>query len=206
MKFICSKISILFPSQNHNQDSILDFVGGVSSHCFVPLSYGGGLYDFNTCDKVLLSGVEKVIFNSSTILNDFSLVKEVSSKYGSQATTLMIEVTNTFTNTGVIAHCNPYIADLSKYIKKAICSGIGEMIFFAKDRDGQNCGLSISLAELVSPFTKELPILLSGGFSSFDQAFYLHSHFHISGCLIGFQFSFINNSSNSILVNTSDTK
>jgi cyclase len=50
----------------------------IASECFMPLSYGGGIKDVHTVEKLLKLGVEKVSINSA-LLSNLDLCKKIRS-------------------------------------------------------------------------------------------------------------------------------
>ena len=63
----------------------------ISSECFMPLSYGGGITSVEMAEKVLKIGFEKVIINTAALCNSH-LIREISDKIGSQSLIVAIDV------------------------------------------------------------------------------------------------------------------
>ena len=54
-----------------------------ASECFMPLSYGGGIKTMEQAQRLFNSGIEKICLQTS-VLDNFSLVKNLSDKWGSR--------------------------------------------------------------------------------------------------------------------------
>ena len=61
----------------------------------MPLTYGGGINDFETAEKLFYLGVEKICIQESSF-NDLSLLNKISNRYGSQSLVMSIDVKKFF--------------------------------------------------------------------------------------------------------------
>src|SRR5687768_12019826 len=68
-----------------------DFIRLLSSECFMPLSYGGGIQNLEQADIIFQAGVEKVVLGASAHLNS-GLVPSIAMKYGSQSVMVSVDV------------------------------------------------------------------------------------------------------------------
>ena len=62
----------------------------VSKTCFMPLIWGGGISSVSEVRETLRNGADKVSINSAAIDNP-SLIREASGKFGSQAVVVSID-------------------------------------------------------------------------------------------------------------------
>ena len=67
-------------ASNENRDTIYDVVQKTSKKCFVPLTVGGGVRNFDSIQKYTDAGVEKVILGSAAIKNK-NFLKEACDKF-----------------------------------------------------------------------------------------------------------------------------
>lgn len=63
----------------------------IAGECFMPLSYGGGIRDFDTAKRIFSLGFEKIIVNSIAFENP-ELLQKLSEHFGSQAIIAAMDV------------------------------------------------------------------------------------------------------------------
>ena len=63
----------------------------IASECFMPLSYGGGIINLESADKLFKIGVEKVVIGCSAHRKP-NLVKDLSLRFGSQSVVVCIDI------------------------------------------------------------------------------------------------------------------
>ena len=61
----------------------------------MPLTYGGGINNFDTVEKLFYSGIEKVSIQDRNFKN-FDLINKISKRYGSQSVVMSIDVKSSF--------------------------------------------------------------------------------------------------------------
>ncbi len=143
----------------------------ISTECFMPLGYGGGITTLNEIEKLFNLGIEKVILNSSAFI-DHKLLKESIQIFGNQSVILSMDVKkhwlsrkqtvyimNGQKNTGVAA---------SDYAKQMEDLGVGEIIVNSIDQDGTMSGYDLSLIKSIADLVK-IPIVALGGAGTIDD-------------------------------------
>ncbi|MBL0356333.1 MAG: imidazole glycerol phosphate synthase subunit HisF [Chitinophagaceae bacterium] len=138
-----------------------------ASECFMPLSYGGGIRTMEQAQRLFNSGIEKICLQTS-VLNDLSLVKNLSEKWGSSSILVSIDVKRNW-----LGHPKLYSAATGKILDKkwtdfmleAVKAGAGEIVLNAVDKDGTMKGMD---TELISEAAKILsvPLVAVGGAGS----------------------------------------
>jgi imidazole glycerol-phosphate synthase subunit HisF len=138
-----------------------------ASECFMPLSYGGGINTMEQAQRLFNSGIEKICLQSA-VLNDLSLVKKLSDKWGSSSILVSVDVKKNW-----MGQPRLYSAATGKTLDKkwtdfmleAVKAGAGEIILNAVDRDGTMKGMD---TELVKEAAKILsvPLVAVGGAGS----------------------------------------
>ena len=68
-----------------------DYLGSLTSECFMPMCYGGGVRSVDDVRRVLATGVEKVAINSAGI-DDPDLLSRAADVFGSQAIVASVDV------------------------------------------------------------------------------------------------------------------
>lgn len=139
-----------------------DFIGELSSECFMPLSYGGGITQLAHCERLNRLGVEKFVLGHASL--DTSLVQAISRDLGTQAVTACIDVAGR----GDAVRCVTRSArhqtgrhplDLCRELEDL---GIGEIILQSVDLDGARTGLDLELIARISSALR-VPLVALGG-------------------------------------------
>lgn len=138
------------------------FVRELSSECFMPLAYGGGITRLDHCEQLNRAGVEKFVLGHAAF--DADLVRSVSRDIGSQAIAACIDVVGQ----GFLAHCVTQSGRKDMGRKPLeLCRelqdlGIGEIILQSVDLDGARSGYDL---ELISEVSRGLsvPVIALGG-------------------------------------------
>jgi cyclase len=140
----------------------------ITSECFMPICYGGGVKTLSDFRQLFYMGVEKVSV-SSLLFEQPEIIKQAVSIYGSQSivATLDINQTRFRKKYFVCSHSsknkiNVSVVEAAKYV----CSlGVGEIIVNTVHRDGTWLGFD---NELIRQITKsvDVPVVALGGAGS----------------------------------------
>lgn len=165
----------------------------IANECFMPLSFGGGIRDFETIKKYLSNGADKVIVN--TILFDQpKVVKRAIEVFGAQAIVASLDyriqdqAIKFYKNNGSeLVLFNEY--QVASYISKLGC---GEVLLTSMDNDGAGEGYDIvTIEKMVKLF--EVPLVACGGAMSVHDFERLSEVPNISGIAAGNMFHFTEN-------------
>lgn len=171
-------------------DEILELV---SKECFMPLSFGGGIRDFDTIQNYLKKGADKVILNTLLHKNP-EIARKAVNTFGSQAVIASIDYRVSdgrfyfYIENGSVK----LDLDLHQMVKHIQQIGCGEVFLTSIDRDGTGEGYDL---ENINRFTEvfEIPVIACGGaISSFDFQ-ELADIEKISGIAAGNMFHFTEN-------------
>jgi cyclase len=145
----------------------IKLISEIASECFMPLSYGGGLRDFDDIKTIFNVGVEKIIINSYAIENpDF--VREASRCYGSQSIVVAVDVKRNsigkyeIFSLGARQKTKLNLVDHVKEMEKL---GAGEIFLNSIDRDGTMEGYDIDMIKGVTEAVS-IPVIACGGAGS----------------------------------------
>jgi cyclase len=142
-----------------------DLISELTTECFMPLSYGGGITSLNQIEKLFKIGVEKVVLGT-VCFEKPELVKEAVSVFGSQSIVGVLDFKKSlFSNkNSVFIHGGEKKTSLSpeKYLKYLEGLNIGEVLVQSIDREGLRVGFELELLKKIS-MSSELPILSMGG-------------------------------------------
>ena len=141
----------------------LDLIKKIRQETFVPLCVGGGISDIDSASRIINEGVEKIIVNASTLAN-LDFVNQVASKFGSQSSTVSIDVIKDDNEYLIYSHLlkKTINLDIVKFIKNCESAGAGEIILTAVHREGTGLGYDIDLYKIAENLVK-IPIIASGG-------------------------------------------
>ena len=145
-------------------------ISDIASECFMPLSYGGGINNFEQAKKLFDIGVEKIILSSS-IHNNEDLIKKLSNHFGSQSIVACIDVKkNFFGNYKVYSHSGKKNTnkDPLNFAVKLQKIGVGEIIINSIDKDGTMTGYDIGLISGIANCL-DIPVVACGGASSVND-------------------------------------
>ena len=138
-----------------------------ASECFMPLSYGGGIKTMEQAQRLFNSGIEKICLQTS-VLDDLSLVKNLSDKWGCSSILVSVDVKRNW-----LGQPKLYSAATGKtldkkwqdYMLDAVKAGAGEIVLNAVDKDGTMKGMDIELIKEAAKILS-VPLVAVGGAGS----------------------------------------
>lgn len=145
-------------------------ISEIAGEAFMPLAYGGGITTLEQIRKILYSGAEKVVLNTSA-LDSPQLITAAARQFGNQSVVASIDVKKDWLgryrvyrnggsrNTGLL------VAD---YARKMEDAGAGEIFLTSIDRDGTFRGYDLELIFKVSQ-SLSIPVVACGGAADIDD-------------------------------------
>ncbi len=150
--------------------TMVDVVERTASHCFMPLTVGGGIRTVEDMRAMLRAGADKVSINTAAI-QDPGLISRGASAFGSQCIVVAIDAKRragggwtVFTHGGR----NPTTLDAVEWATKVVSLGAGEILLTSMDADGTKAGYDIELTAAVSEAVG-VPVIASGGAGDLDH-------------------------------------
>jgi len=147
-----------------NKGPPFDLLAKITSECFMPLGYGGGVCRLEDVKTLLNMGIEKVVINTHAVENP-SFIRAVSDIIGSQSVVVSIDVKRNpngkyevYTKSGT----EPTGKDPVKHALEMEKQGAGELLLNSIDRDGTMQGYDLELIRLVSGAV-QVPVVACGG-------------------------------------------
>lgn len=141
-----------------------EVIAEIAGECFMPVAYGGGITSFTDVQRVIRSGIEKVVINSAAYGN-LDVIREASATFGAQAVVGAIDVRKPllggyklFSRSGL----DEQKVRLMDHVKALVDAGAGEIFVNSIDRDGVMGGYDIDLIRQVCAATNT-PVIASGG-------------------------------------------
>lgn len=143
----------------------------ISTECFMPLGYGGGISSIQEIEYLFNLGIEKIILNSNACSNP-KLVAEAINIFGSQSIVVSMDVRKNWLTKKQIVYTlngehNTKINPL-EYAKRMEEFGVGELIVNSIDQDGTMEGYDYNLIKTISEAVK-IPIVALGGAGSIED-------------------------------------
>ena len=139
----------------------------LSNEVFCPLSYGGGVYNFDDAKRIVMMGYEKILFNNSS-LNNWEILKKTSEYFGSQSVIMNLDVikeNNCFYIYDYRSN-KKLSVELRKFIKDSNLTCVGEILVSVVNLDGSFLGPDLEFLQDIKDLTSK-PIIYKGGISSF---------------------------------------
>ncbi len=141
-----------------------DFISEIASEAFIPFGYGGGIRTSKDVKKLINSGVEKIILNTSAIENpDF--INECAQLIGSSSVVIKIDYKRNIFGREEIYSQNgtkKIKYNISDFCKDIISRGAGEIILSDISRDGTGKGFDIDFIKKISDLVN-IPVVASSG-------------------------------------------
>ena len=153
-----------------NRQTMFNLVRQTAEMCFMPLTIGGGVRTTEDVRNLLLSGADKVSFNSAAVLNP-NVISEASNRFGQQCIVVAIDAKSSPNGTWeIFTHAGTQATgiDAVTFAKEVEKKGAGEILLTSMDNDGTRSGYNIPLTKAVSDAVK-IPVIASGGAGSLQH-------------------------------------
>ncbi len=156
-------------ASHEDRDTIYDVVARTVSHCFMPVTVGGGVRTIEDIRKLLLAGADKVSINTAAVHRpDF--VREAAEKFGSQCIVVAVDAKSAQSLGGgpekfeIFTHGGrkPTGIDAVDWSRRMAEYGAGEILLTSMDRDGTKQGFDIALTRAIADAVP-IPVIASGG-------------------------------------------
>lgn len=155
---------------HENRGTMYDLAQRTAEHCFMPLTVGGGVRSVDDVRKLLLSGADKVSFNSAAVA-DPDVVARAADRFGSQCIVVAIDAKTVepgrweiFTHGGR----RPTGIDAVEFARTVESKGAGEILLTSMDRDGTKSGFNLPLTRAIAEAVG-IPVIASGGVGTLDH-------------------------------------
>ncbi|MGR3795512.1 imidazole glycerol phosphate synthase subunit HisF [Vannielia sp. SX4] len=155
---------------HENRGTMYDLATRTAEQCFMPLTIGGGVRTHEDVRKLLLSGADKVSFNSAAVA-DPNVITEAAMRFGSQCIVCAIDAKTVepgrweiFTHGGR----RPTGIDAVEFAVMIAEKGAGEILLTSMDRDGTKSGFNLPLTRAIADAVP-VPVIASGGVGTLDH-------------------------------------
>jgi len=149
---------------NAHKEPPYDLIQNIAGECFMPFAYGGGINSLQQIEKIIASGAEKIIINTSAFTKK-GFIREAVNHFGSSTIAVAVDVKKEFLKGNIVyvnggkrsTGINPV-----QYVRMVEDEGAGEILINSIDRDGMMGGYDLDLIKSVSKAVK-LPVIACGG-------------------------------------------
>lgn len=155
---------------NNNKKPDFKILAELANECFMPLSYGGGVNNFEDAKKIFQIGIEKIIINSITFTNP-SFITELSEHFGNQAIVVSIDVKknifgkyHVYSNSGT----KKQKVDPVLWAQELEKLGAGEILLTAIHQEGTWSGFDVEFTKKIANAVS-IPVIANGGASSIND-------------------------------------
>jgi cyclase len=153
-----------------NREPNIEILHQISDECFMPLSYGGGIRNFQIAKQILSIGFEKVIVNTEAFYQP-NLITSIAEHFGTQAIVASIDVKK-----NIFGKYQVFINDGRKKInidpiewaQQLQSMGAGEILFTSMDKEGTWTGYDIDIIKKVTS-SLSIPVIANGGAGSIQD-------------------------------------
>jgi cyclase len=169
-----------------NRSPNIEILQQIANECFMPLSYGGGIKDFETARTIMTIGFEKLVINTESFYKP-ELITQLSRHFGAQAIIASIDVKKNLLGKHIV-----YIQDGSHkidvnvidYAKRLQDAGAGEILLTSMDKDGTWSGFDVEITRKVSEAVS-VPVIANGGAGSIAHIEEVVKKGHASAVSVG---------------------
>ena len=141
-----------------------DLIERITSECFMPLGYGGGIKNIEQAKKLFAIGIEKLIIQAAAIEKP-SLISQIANFSGSQSLSISVDVfRDKFGNYKIYQASKRRTSDLNlrSYLKSLENFGAGEIFLTSVNAEGTMAGFDLQLIEEVQSVVR-VPLVAHGG-------------------------------------------
>lgn len=141
-----------------------DLLAELTSECFMPLCYAGGVRSLKDMERLFGIGVEKIAASTQAVL-DPTFISSAAREFGSQSVVAVLDVRRTWrgrydvTVRGGRKRTGRDPVTVARQMEEA---GAGELVLNSVDRDGTMTGFDLPLVERVASAVG-IPVVASGG-------------------------------------------
>lgn len=147
-----------------------DLISRISTECFMPLCYGGGVRTLEQATRLIAAGVEKISINSSAIDNP-DLINTLANEFGSSSIVASIDVKRDKFGRSMVFHPGKrFLTNLDPidHAQALASAGAGEIFVNDVDRDGELSGFNLEVIRNISERVR-IPVVACGGAANLNH-------------------------------------
>lgn len=150
--------------------AMIGVIERVASHCFMPLTVGGGIRTVSDMEAMLRAGADKTSINSSA-LADPGLISAGAERFGSQCIVVSIDARKTGPDRWEVFAAGGRQAtgrDAVEWAVESAARGAGEIVLNSIDADGTKAGYDLTITRRISE-SVGVPVVASGGAGTLEH-------------------------------------
>lgn len=148
-----------------------DLIESLAEECWVPLTYGGGIRATADIERIILSGVEKVVIGHAAA-DDTKLITEAARAFGNQCVVASLDARRGRWFGGYEVRSlnarNKLKEPPEARARRLQDAGAGEILLQSIDRDGEMNGYDLDLVRSVTSAV-DVPVVACGGAATRDD-------------------------------------
>ncbi len=163
----CSIDELVVLDVSHGEKNLDDFCATLkqlTQGCFIPIAAGGGINSIAGARKLLRSGADKVVINSSLFLMD-GFISDLASEFGQQSIVASIDIktgSDGFYHAWSHGGSRQVNGTADFWMDQLMNLEVGEIYLNSIDRDGTGQGYDLGLLDLL-PVSISKSVILAGG-------------------------------------------
>lgn len=171
---------------------LLEIIEALAKVCYLPLTLGGGITNFQEAAQLIEMGADKVFVNSICYRNP-NIVEAVVNTFGSQAVVAGIdyvwqEEKNSISLVSAGGSQTETVS-LERHAKTLERIGVGEILLQSVTHDGKMQGFELSVLQDVLQCV-DIPIIAAGGCGNYEHLKTLFEQTQVNGAVCGSLFNF----------------
>jgi len=168
-----------------------NLIEDMASECFMPLAYGGGIQNIDDAERIIQSGIEKVVFNNA-LYNQPKLISDCATNFGSQSIVASVDYYKSWSGKIKIRIHHSKVNNklsLKEFCLKAQELGAGEIVLTSIDKEGTMTGLDVDCIAEISTMLS-IPLVAHGGCGNLEHVKEVFSRTDASAVASGSLFVF----------------
>lgn len=140
-----------------------ELISEMAGEAFMPVAYGGGVRSLEQIRRLIRSGVEKVVINTSATIST-DIIRAAVEVFGSQAIVGAIDIRRKLLGGYAVVAQSATVQtrlNLHQHIQNLVQAGVGELFINDVDRDGTMSGYDLALVRSVTQ--APVPVVICGG-------------------------------------------
>jgi cyclase len=185
-KYVDELIVFDITASNENREPDYELIKSITSSCFMPVGYGGGINSMGIAKKLFSVGVEKICLNTAALKNP-DLIKELANTFGNQSVVVSINIQRNWLGKIYVVDNQlkkVEVKDIVEFIKQFENLGAGEIFINDVDNEGAMKGYDL---DFIGTIASELnvPLIACGGAGNKDDIKMLLKNTKVSAAAAG---------------------
>jgi len=157
-------------ASKNNKEPNFQLIKQLTSECFMPICYGGGIRTIEHANRLFDLGVEKISMQS-ILFHNLDIAREMCDYFGSQAIVASVDIKRNYFNKYFLYNSSTkqkVNIKIELFIESLQSAGIGEIIVNAVDNDGVMKGVNMELISFINQHLN-IPLIAMGGVGKFED-------------------------------------